>query len=113
MYEQQFDELAEKFPTYQFFKSAVDETPEAAYDCEVTDVPQICVLPIGKKPDGSLFDKSDLQTVKAELGRYDQLVSRAHKTVAAVQIGEQVRSEKPEWTFDPATGTSLPKHQSY
>ena len=33
MYEKQFDELAGKFPDYQFFKSEVDEVPEAAYDC--------------------------------------------------------------------------------
>lgn len=113
MYESQFDELASKFPTYQFFKSDVDVTPEAAYDCEVTDVPQISILPLGRKTDGSFFDKSDLSTVKAELGRYHELVGKAQSAVAAVPVGETVRKDRTEFVFDPATGTSLPKHQSY
>jgi hypothetical protein len=113
MYEKQFDELAAKFPTYQFFKTDVDAAPEAAYDCEVTDVPQISILPLGRKVDGSFFDKSDLTTIKTQLGRYDQLVSKAHTAVAALSVGETVRETKPEFVFDPATGTSLPKHQSY
>jgi thiol-disulfide isomerase/thioredoxin len=106
LFEKQFDELAAKFPNYQFFKADVDDAPRAAYDCEVTDVPQISVLPIGKKPDGSFFDKADWQTVKAELGRYDQVVSRASEVIGAVRTGEEIRSHKKEWAFDPATGTS-------
>ena len=103
LYEQQFDALAAKFPSYQFFKTEVDQAPEAAYDCEVTDVPQISVLPVGRKSDGALFDKSDLQTVKADLGRYDTLVLRASAVLADLRTSDA--STKPNFVFDPATGS--------
>ena len=39
----------------------VDAVPKAAYDMEVQDVPTVAVLPIGLKPDGAPYDKTDLQ----------------------------------------------------
>jgi hypothetical protein len=93
-------------PVDKALKVDVDVAPQAAYACEVTDVPQISVLPLGKKPDGSFHDNSDLKTVKAELGRYDQLVSTAQSLLARLKIGEDVRSSKNALSFDPATGTT-------
>lgn len=39
--------------------------PQVAYDCEVTDVPSVSVLPLGSNAAGSTFDKTDLVTVSA------------------------------------------------
>lgn len=106
-----FVSLAQKYPNYQFFTLNVDEAPTAAYDAEVTDAPEIVVMPVGSKPDGSRFDKTDWVCVKAKLGRYDQLVDQARQVIDSIQVGES--SEKTSWVFDPATGTTLPLHSSY
>ena len=108
-----FVSLAQKYPNYQFFTLNVDDAPTAAYDAEVTDAPEIVVMPVGSKPDGSLFDKTDWVCVKAKLGRYDQLVDQARQVIDSVKVGEEKRTDKSAWVFDPATGTSLPLHASY
>ena len=108
-----FVSLAQKYPAYQFFTLDVDQAPGAAYDAEVTDAPEVVVMPVGLKPDGTHFDKTDWVGIRSELGRYDQLVPRAREVIDRLAVGEERRSEKPAWVFDPATGTSLPIHQSY
>ena len=113
LFEADFLDLANQFTHYQFFKCDIDQVPHAAYDLEVVDAPQISVLPVGMKPDGSLYDKTDLVTIKAELGRYDEIVQKARIAIAAIKVKENIRTVKPLWVFDPATGTTLPKHQLY
>ena len=112
MFESDFEKLAAQYPQYTFFKCDVDEVPKAAYDAEVVDSPQVSVIATGTKPDGSLYCKSDMKTVKAHLGNYAEIVAEAKKVVDGFKFGESPVEKKP-WVFDPATGTSLPLHESY
>jgi hypothetical protein len=86
--------------------------PKAAYDAEVVDSPQISIIPTGTKPDGTLYCKSDMVTVKANLANYGAIVPDAKKAVEGFRFGEPLSEKKP-WVFDPATGTTLPQHESY
>lgn len=86
--------------------------PKAAYDSEVVDAPQISVIPTGSKPDGTLYCKSDMVSVKASLANYASIVGDAKKVVEGFKFGESPMEKKP-WVFDPATGTTLPQHESY
>jgi hypothetical protein len=112
LFEAEFDKLAAHYPQFTFFKCDVDEVPRAAYDAEVVDSPQISIIPTGSKPDGSLYCKSDMVTVKAQLANYATIVSDAKKAVEGFRFGESP-SEKKQWAFDPATGTTIPHHESY
>ena len=90
----------------KFYKVDVDKVPRAAYDMEVEDVPSVAVTPIGRKPDGTEYDKTDLRVVKAEMARYDQILPSAKEVIDRVQFGEGDVASRV-WKFDPATGTSL------
>eukprot|EP00928_Gymnodinium_smaydae_P060714 TRINITY_DN4447_c0_g3_i1.p2 TRINITY_DN4447_c0_g3~~TRINITY_DN4447_c0_g3_i1.p2 ORF type:complete len:156 (+),score=48.21 TRINITY_DN4447_c0_g3_i1:64-531(+) len=110
MYEEQFEAMAKAYPKYSFFKVDVDDCPLAAYDMEVEDVPSVAILPLGLKPNGAPYDKSDMVVVSAELARFDQVIPRAKAALDAIQVVEgEAAPEK--WQFDPATGTTLPAHQ--
>jgi hypothetical protein len=78
----------------------------------VVDSPQISLIPTGTKQDGSLYCKSDMITIKAELSNYSAIVSDAKKAVEKFKFGPSPSEKKP-WVFDPATGTTLPQHESY
>ncbi|KAF4720146.1 hypothetical protein FOZ63_033973 [Perkinsus olseni] len=112
MFEPEFEKLSASYPQATFYKVDMDEVPTAAYDMEVVDSPQIAILPLGWKPDGSRFDKSDLVSIRAELGRYDRVVPKAKEALDQINLGEKEDEPKP-WVFDPSTGTTLPAHQSY
>lgn len=90
----------------------MDVVPSAAYDAEVVDSPQVSVIPTGTKPDGSLYCKSDMVTVKAHLSNYSSIVGETKKALDSFKFGESPVEKKP-WVFDPATGTTIPQHESY
>merc|ERR1719506_2181775 len=84
MYEAQFDAMSKSYPKYTFFKIDVDEVPLAAYDSEVEDVPSVVLTPLGLKPDGSPYDKTDLVVVKPELGKFNEVIPRAKAAIDGV-----------------------------
>ena len=86
--------------------------PKAAYDAEVVDSPQISLIPTGAKPDGSMYCKSDMVTVKGQLANYASIIPDAKKALDKFRFGEAPAEKKP-WVFDPATGTTIPQHESY
>merc|ERR1719321_526994 len=88
LYEPKFDELAASYPAYTFYKVDVDAVPKAAYDMEVQDVPTVSVLPLGSKPDGSLYDKTDLQVISAPQAEYGAVVGDAKTAIDGVAFGE-------------------------
>ena len=104
--------LASQYPQYTFFKCDLDTVPRAAYDAEVVDSPQISIIPTGSKPDGTLYGKSDMVTVKGKLSDYSSIISEAKKAVDEFKFGPSPSEKKP-WVFDPATGASVPQHESY
>ena len=67
-------------------------------------------MPMGPKPDGSLYDKTDLQVVSAPLAEYASVIPEAKTAIDSVQYGEGSFEALP-WKFDPSTGTTLPPHQ--
>merc|ERR1719359_749108 len=108
LYESKFDELAGSYPSYTFYKVDVDAVPKAAYDMEV---PTVAVLPLGPKPDGTLYDKTDLQVISAPQADYGSVVADAKTAIDSVSFGEGSVPSAP-WKYDPATGTTLPPHQT-
>ena len=108
MYESSFIDMEKKFPDAHFFSIDVDEVPTAAYDAEVVDVPQVVVMPIGKKLNGILWGREDWTGMRANGSDYTEILKRAeHK------ISEKLKSTSEEvvnrkWQFDPATGGSMP-----
>lgn len=107
-----FEDMAKHGGNATFFSVDVDEAPTVAYDCEVTDVPSVAVLPLGAKADGTMFDKTEMVTVNAgESLDYDNVVSKGKAAwdamSADLSVSDSAESRKP-WKFDPATGTTLP-----
>merc|ERR1712151_407530 len=107
MYEEQFETMAKTYSKYTFYKVDVDDCPMAAYDAEVTDVPSVVILPLGLRPDGSHYDKTDMVVVAPELGQYDQVISRAKSALDSFLIIEDPAGNQA-WEFGPATGTTMP-----
>jgi hypothetical protein len=70
------------------------------------------MIPTGTKPDGSMYCKSDMVTVKANLANYAAILPETKKAVDGFRFGESPAEKKP-WVFDPATGTTIPQHESY
>merc|ERR1719240_2179279 len=87
LYEPKFDELAASYPNYTFYKVDVDAVPKAA------------------------FDKTDLKVLSAPDAEYQQVVPRAKEAIDSIKFGEGDVERLP-WKYDPATGTSLPAHQT-
>jgi len=107
LYTQKFEELAKSYPQYTFFQCDIDDAPRAAYDGEITDVPMVSVQPVGITPAGIWYDKTDLQTVRADENcRYDQIVARAKDIIDGIKFGETTNLQKPQWQFDPTTATT-------
>lgn len=112
VFESDFESLAAEYPKYTFFKCDVDTVPQAAYDSEVVDSPQISIIPTGTKTDGTLYGKADMVTIRAKLSNYSNIVPDAKTAVESFKFGPSP-AEKQPWVFDPATGTSVPQHESY
>mmetsp|Transcript_71679 Transcript_71679/g.187924 ORF Transcript_71679/g.187924 Transcript_71679/m.187924 type:complete len:155 (+) Transcript_71679:20-484(+) len=108
MYQEQFAAMAQTNPKAKFYTVDVDDVPLAAYDAEVTDVPSIVITPLGLKPDGSPYDKTDMVVIAADLARFDQVIPRAKAALDGMVILEG--GNTAPWQFDPATGTTLPPH---
>merc|ERR1719221_534758 len=100
MYEEQFETMAKSYPKYAFFKCDVDDCPQAAYDAEVEEVPSVVILPLGLKPDGSTFDKTDMVVVAPELAQYDKVIPRAKAVLDTITVVDDNTDRKP-WVFDP------------
>merc|ERR1719379_1665021 len=86
MYEEQFDAMSKAYPKYTFYKCDVDDVPLAAYDAEVEDVPSVVVLPLGLKPDGSEYDKTDMVVIKADLSNYSEVIPKAKAALDQFQF---------------------------
>merc|ERR1712066_1041479 len=86
MYEEQFEAMASAYPKATFYKCDVDDVPLAAYDSEVVDVPSVVIQPLGLKPDGSRYDKTDMVVVTPELARYDQILPNAKAALDSFTI---------------------------
>merc|ERR1712190_5860 len=110
MYGEQFHAMAAANPKAAFYTCDVDDVPLAAYDAEVVDVPSVVIQPLGLKPDGSPYDKTDMVVISPELARYDQLLSNAKAALDSVTVLEDPAGPTP-WKFDPATGTTIPAHK--
>ncbi|CAE8601007.1 unnamed protein product [Polarella glacialis] len=110
MYKDQFEAMSKAYPKATFYTCDVDDAPLAAYDSEVIEVPSVVIQPLGLKPDGSYYDRTDMVVVAPELAQFDQVISRAKAAVDAIHVME-IEGDKKPWTFDPATGTTLPPHQ--
>merc|ERR1719223_538804 len=106
MYAEQFDAMAKAYPKYTFYTVDIDDAPLAAYDAEVTEVPSIVIQPLGLKPDGSNYDKTDMVVVAPELARFDQVIPRAKAAIDGTIVIEDPAGPRA-WEFDPATGTTL------
>eukprot|EP00931_Biecheleriopsis_adriatica_P014702 TRINITY_DN1166_c1_g1_i1.p1 TRINITY_DN1166_c1_g1~~TRINITY_DN1166_c1_g1_i1.p1 ORF type:complete len:175 (+),score=54.94 TRINITY_DN1166_c1_g1_i1:65-526(+) len=110
MYREQFETMSKSYPKATFYTCDVDDAPLAAYDAEVTEVPSVVIQPLGLKPDGSYYDKTDMIVVAPELAQFDQVIPRAKAAVDAIEVIEE-EGERQPWQFDPATGTTLPPHK--
>lgn len=105
---EQFESMSKSYPKYSFYTCDVDDCPQAAYDAEVVDVPSVVILPLGLKPDGSKYDKTDMVVVAADLAKYTEVIPRAKAALDAITVIES--EEQKPWVFDPSTGTTLPPH---
>mmetsp|Transcript_56588 Transcript_56588/g.98569 ORF Transcript_56588/g.98569 Transcript_56588/m.98569 type:complete len:167 (-) Transcript_56588:94-594(-) len=107
MMSEQFEAMSKAYPKYSFYTCDVDDVPLAAYDAEVEDVPSVVILPLGLKPDGSPYDKTDMVVVSAELGAFTEVIPKAKAALDGITVVED-GAERAPWQFDPATGTTLP-----
>merc|ERR1739842_213272 len=110
MYKDQFEAMSKSYPKASFYTCDIDDAPLAAYDGEVTEVPSVVIQPLGLKPDGSFYDKTDQIVVAPELARFDQVLPKAKAALDALVVVDDPEEPKP-WEFDPATGTSMPAHR--
>merc|ERR1712113_1232892 len=105
MYDEQFEAMSKTYSKYTFYKCDVDDCPLAAYDAEVEEVPSVVILPLGLKPDGSAYDKTDMVVVSPELAKFDQVIPRAKAALDSCVVIEDPDAPEPKlWQFDPATG---------
>merc|ERR1711971_1015926 len=110
MFSESFEAMSKAYPKYSFYTVDVDDVPLAAYDAEVEEVPSVVILPLGLKPDGSAYDKTDMVVVAPEMAVFDQVLPRAKAAIDATTVIEDPAGQQP-WQFDPATGTSIPAHR--
>merc|ERR1711924_540228 len=110
MFAEQFEAMAKAYPKYSFYKCDVDDVPLAAYDAEVEDVPSVVILPLGLKPDGSHYDKTDMVVVAPEQAAFGEVIPRAKAAIDAITVLDDEGERAPR-QFDPNTGTTLPPHK--
>merc|ERR1712154_636359 len=77
MYKPSFEAMAASYPKAAFYTCNVDDAPLAAYDAEVPEVPSVVILPLGLRPDGSAYDKTDMVVVAPEMARFDLVLQHA------------------------------------
>merc|ERR1719387_2294239 len=110
MFSESFEAMSKAYPKYSFYTCDVDDVPLAAYDAEVEEVPSIVVLPLGLKPDGSHYDKTDMVVVAPELAKFNEVLPRAKSAIDGITVIED-EAEPVAWQFDPSTGTTMPPHK--
>merc|ERR1712000_633823 len=95
MYAEKFQEMAKAYPKYAFYTVDVDDCPRAAYDAEVEDVPSVVILPLGLKPNGARYDKTDMVVVSADCAKYDEVVPKAKVALDAITVLEDEGERLP------------------
>merc|ERR1719326_2526171 len=110
MFAEQFEAMASAYPKYSFYTCDVDDVPQAAYDAEVEEVPSVVVLPLGLKPNGSHYDKTDMVVVAPEMAAFNEVIAKAKAALDGLTVLDD-DGERAPWQFDPNTGTTLPPHQ--
>merc|ERR1712036_89058 len=86
LYHEQFEAMSKAYPKYSFYTCDVDDVPTAAYDAEVEEVPSVVILPLGLKPNGSHYDKTDMVVVAPELAKFSDVVGRAKAELDKVVV---------------------------
>merc|ERR1712187_50217 len=86
MYSEKFQEMSKAYPKYSFYTVDVDECPRAAYDAEVEDVPSVVILPLGLKPNGAKYDKTDMVVVSADCAKYDEVIPNAKAALDSITV---------------------------
>merc|ERR1719231_2038715 len=110
MYAEQFQAMSNSYPKYSFYTCDVDDCPMAAYDAEVEEVPSVVILPLGLKPDGAPYDKTDMVVVAPEQAAFNEVIPRAKAAIDSITVIED-EGERAPWQFDPNTGTTMPPHK--
>merc|ERR1712072_1646174 len=105
-----FEAMAKTYSKYSFYKCDVDDCPLAAYDAEVEEVPSVVILPLGLKPDGSQYDKTDMVVVAPEMAAFNEVISKAKSALDSITVLDD-EGERAPWEFDPNTGTTMPPHK--
>merc|ERR1712207_136314 len=88
LFKQQFESIAAAYPKYSFYTCDVDDVPLAAYDAEVEDVPSVVILPLGLKPDGSHYDKTEMVVIAPELAAFHEVIPKANAAIDAITVLE-------------------------
>merc|ERR1712100_388646 len=109
LYAEQFEAMSKAYPKYSFYTCDVDDCPSAAYDAEVEEVPSVVILPLGLKPDGSHYDKTDM-VVAPERAAFNEVIPKAKAAIDSITVIED-EGERAPWQFDPNTGTTMPPHK--
>merc|ERR1711904_55000 len=104
LFAEQFDAMSKAYPKYSFYTCDVDDVPTAAYDAEVEEVPSVVILPLGLKPNGSHYDKTDMVVVSPEMAAFNEVIPRAKTALDAINVIDD-EGERAPWQFDPNTGT--------
>merc|ERR1712083_847790 len=86
MYDDQFEAMAKTYSKYSFYKCDVDDCPLAAYDAEVEEVPSVVILPLGLKPDGSSYDKTDMVVVAPEMAVFTEVIPKAKTAIDGITV---------------------------
>merc|ERR1719284_2007301 len=98
MFSESFEAMSKAYPKYSFFTCAVDDVPLAAYDAEVEEVPSVVILPLGLKPDGSSYDKTDMVVVAPEQAAFNEVIPRAKAAIDSITVIED-EGERAPWQF--------------
>merc|ERR1719424_14240 len=89
LYAEQFEAMAKAYPRYSFYTCDVDDVPLAAYDAEVEEVPSIVILPLGLKPNGASYDKT-------EMAAFNEVIGRAKAAVDGITVVDD-EAERAPW----------------
>merc|ERR1711896_4356 len=107
LFSEQFEAMSKAYPKYSFYTCDVDDVPLAAYDAEVEEVPSVVILPLGLKPDGSAYYKTDMVVVAPEMAKFNEVISNAKSALDGINVIDD-EGERAPWQFDPNTGTTMP-----
>merc|ERR1712080_396442 len=96
MYAEQFEAMSKAYPKYCFYTVDVDDVPRAAYDAEVEEVPSVVILPLGLKPNGGHYDKTDMVVVAPEMAKFHEVIPRAKAAIDSITVIED-EGERAPW----------------